>query len=154
MRRSDNYVSLLKVFFISARRVPRPPEVPNRHRFQHVSKLYFFWKSNVFLTFLEIRLLSRTCVESISYQCIKKYANRDPVLQDQKVFPEVRNRSLLLRDFVSHSTSRNSVEIPFEIPLEILLAILYVIRYAIKYMITSAMPSHQQNPTPNLLIKL
>ena len=34
--------------------------------------------------------------------------NRDPVLRDQKVFPEVRNRPLLPRDFFSHSTFRNS----------------------------------------------
>ena len=35
--------------------------------------------------------------------------NRDPVLQDQKVLPEVRNRPLLPREYFSHSTFRNSV---------------------------------------------
>ena len=33
--------------------------------------------------------------------------NRDPVLQDQKVFPEVRNRPLLPMEYFSHSTFRN-----------------------------------------------
>ena len=33
--------------------------------------------------------------------------NRDLVLRDQKVLPEVRNRLLLLRDFTSYSTFRN-----------------------------------------------
>ena len=34
--------------------------------------------------------------------------NRDPVLQDQKVLPEVRNRLLLLRFFFNNSTFQNS----------------------------------------------
>ena len=86
MSRSVKYVSLLKLFSISARRVPHPPEVPNRHRFHTRVQTFNFFKgkSYVFLTILEIRLLSRTHVQSISYQCIKKYPHRDPVLQDFK----------------------------------------------------------------------
>ena len=35
----------------------------------------------------------------------QKKPNRIPVLRDQKVLPEVRNRSLLVRDLVSYSNS-------------------------------------------------
>ena len=37
-----------------------------------------------------------------------KQPNRDPVIRDQKVLPEVRNRPLLPRDWSIYSTFRNS----------------------------------------------
>ena len=50
--------------------------------------------------------MSQWANESISQSA--NQPNRDPVVRDQKVFPEVRNRPLLPRDFFSHSTFRNS----------------------------------------------
>ena len=58
-------------------------------------------------------------------------ANRDPVLQDQKVLPEIRNRPFLLRDFLVIQ----STEIPLEIHFELSP---YVIKYVITYATTCA----------------
>ena len=69
----------------------------------------FLGNSNVFFNiFGNSASFSNTCVkyQLSMYQEIRKSGS--PVLQDQKVLPEVRNRSLLLRDFVSHSTFRNT----------------------------------------------
>ena len=46
--------------------------------------------------------MSQWANESISQSA--NQPNRDPVVRDQKVLPEVRNRPLLPRDFCRHST--------------------------------------------------
>ena len=51
---------------------------------------------------------------------LSRKPNRDPVLQDQKVLPEDRNRPLLLREFFSHSNFEIPTELPAEIPVELL----------------------------------
>ena len=62
---------------------------------------------------LKNRLRSRTRVATLMInrvlKTLKTKPNRDPVLRDQKVLPEVRNRPLLPREYFSHSTFRNSV---------------------------------------------
>ena len=58
---------------------------------------------------LEARL--RTCIQRAAFCMHKRNAkpeyeiepNRDLVLRDPKVLPEVRNRPLLVRELVSHS---------------------------------------------------
>ena len=61
-------------------------------------------------------------------------ANRDPVLQDQKVLPEIRNRQLLLRVFSVIQSTEISLEIPFELsPYGITYLLAYVIKYVMKY---------------------
>ena len=54
--------------------------------------------------FLVCQPISQWANESISQSA--NQPNRDPVVRDQKVLPEVRNRPLLPRDFCRHSTFR------------------------------------------------
>ena len=62
---------------------------------------------------LKNRLRSRTRVATLMINRVLKTPNikpnRDPVVRDQTVLPEVRNRPLLPRGYFSHSTFRNSV---------------------------------------------
>ena len=82
MRRSDNYVSLLKLFLISARRVPRGPEVPNRHRFHtHVQTFNFLKGSHTFFkNSWDSASFSNTCVkyQLSMYQEIPKSGSGAP----------------------------------------------------------------------------
>ena len=71
-------------------------------------------------------------------------ANRDPVLQDQQVLPEIRNRQLLLRVFSVIRSTEISLETPVELsPYVITYLVAYVIKYvttyAATYLVTYAM---------------
>ena len=76
----------------------------------------FVEKPKEFKAFLNLWLVHefKISIKQMGNQRISIYnefeaePNRDPVLRDQKVFPEVRNRPLLPRDFFSNSTFRNS----------------------------------------------
>ena len=66
MRRSDNYVSLNKIFFISARAVPPCSRLGNSSVLVHVSKLSIVFREvPCFLTILENRVLSRILVQTL-----------------------------------------------------------------------------------------
>ena len=53
--------------------------------------------------YLQNRLHSRTHMQNVRShvvrETVRSESNRPRVLREQKVFPEVRNRALLLRDF-------------------------------------------------------
>ena len=64
--------------------------------------------------YLQNRLHSRTHMQNVSShvvrETVRSESTRPRVLRDQKVFPEVRNRPLLLREFSAFQSSKNWYE--------------------------------------------
>ena len=87
----------------------------------------------------------------------ENYSNRDMVLRDQKVPPEVPNQALLQRVFFSHQITENHCVRPI---MKFAVEAWGYVRQIAKNTETNkerdetAIPSLMQNPTPNLLIKL